>query len=111
MKISYEGQNVEVFWSVNTPGLYYILSMDKISKEQFEELKFADALKNCSYSDAVAIMQASNKFKPCYFGFTIMEEDLPKVKPGNKIKKKSSPREVEPLTTSLGDLLKGISLT
>lgn len=55
MKISYEGQNVEVSWSVNTPGLYYILSMDKISKEQFEELKFADALKKlflfrrCSY--------------------------------------------------------------
>lgn len=111
MKISWKGQNVEVFWSVNTPGLYYILDHNKISKEQFEELKFADALKECSYPDAEAIMQASGKFKQCYFGFTITEEDLPKVKPGNKIKKKSSRKEVEPLTTSLGDLLKGISLT
>ena len=111
MKISYEGENVEVFWSVNTPGLYYIIDKNKISKEQFEELKFADALKECSYPDAEAIMQASGKFKQCYFGFTIMEEDLPKVKPGNKIEKKASLKEVEPLTTSLGDLLKGISLT
>lgn len=110
MKISYEGQDVEVFWSVNTPGLYYVLDKNKISQEQFEELKFADALKECSYPDAEAIMQASGKFKQCYFGFTIMEEDLPKVKP-NKIEKKSSLKEVEPLTTSLGDLLKGISLT
>lgn len=111
MKISYEGKNVDVFWSVNTPGLYYILDHNKISKEQFEELKFADALKDCTLPDAVAIMQASKKFKACYFGFTIMEEDLPKVKPGNKIEKKASLKEVEPLTTSLGDLLKGISLT
>ncbi len=111
MKMTYEGQDVEVFWSVNTPGLYYIMDMTKISQEQFEELKWADALKDCSMSDAVAIMQASKKFKPCYFGFTIMEEDLPKVKPGNKIEKKASLKEVEPLTTSLGDLLKGISLT
>lgn len=110
MKITWEGKNVDVFWSVNTPGLYYILDHNKISKEQFEELKFADALKDCPLPDAVAIMQASEKFKECYFGFTIMEEDLPKVKQG-KIKKKSSLKEVEPLTTSLGDLLKGISLT
>lgn len=110
MKMTWEGKNVDVFWSVNTPGLYYILDHNKISKEQFEELKFADALKDCSLQDAVAIMQASEKFKKCYFGFTIMEEDLPKVKQG-KIKKKSSLKEVEPLTTSLGDLLKGISLT
>ena len=110
MKLSWEGQTVEVFWSVNTPGLYYILDKNKISQEQFEELKFADALKDCSRQDAEAIMQASGKFKPCYFGFTIMEEDLPKVKP-NKIKKQSHLREVEPLTTSLSDLLKGISLT
>lgn len=109
MKMSHEGKNVEVFWSVNTPGLYYIIDKNKISQEQFDELKFAEALKDCSLQDATAIMQASKKFKKCYFGFTIMEEDLPKVKPG-KIKKKSSPREVEPLTTSLGDLLKGISL-
>nr|DAH25327.1 MAG TPA: hypothetical protein [Caudoviricetes sp.] len=111
MRLTWEGKNVDVFWSVNTPGLYYILDHNKISKEQFEELKFADALKDCPISDAVAIMQASNKFKPCYFGFTIMEEDLPKVEQIKKIKKKFSPREVEPLTTSLGDLLKGISLT
>lgn len=111
MKMIWEGKNVDVFWSVNTPGLYYVMDMSKISQEQFEELKFTDALKDCSLQDATAIMQASKKFKKCYFGFTIMEEDLPKVKPGNKIKKKSSPREVEPLTTSLGDLLKGISLT
>ena len=111
MKMIWEGKNVDVFWSVNTPGLYYILDHNKISKEQFEELKFADALKDCSLQDAVAIMQASKKFKKCYFGFTIMEEDLPKVEPIKKIKKKSFPREVEPLTTSLGDLLKGISLT
>lgn len=111
MKMTWKGRDVDVFWSVNTPGLYYIMDMTKISQEQFEELKFADALKDCSIPDAVAIMQASNKFKPCYFGFTIMEEDLPKVEPIKKIKKKSSPREVEPLTTSLGDLLKGISLT
>lgn len=110
MKITWEGKNVDVFWSANTPGLYYILDHNKISKEQFEELKFADALKDCPLPDAVAIMQASEKFKECYFGFTIMEEDLPKVKQG-KIKKKSSLKEVEPLTTSLGDLLKGISLT
>lgn len=110
MKLTWEGQNVEVFWSVNTPGLYYILNRNKISQEQFEELKFADALKECSCPDAEAIMQASGKFKTCWFGFTIMEEDLPKKKP-NKIKKKSHLREVEPLTTSLGDLLKGISLT
>ena len=110
MKMTWEGKNVDVFWSVNTPGLYYILDQDKISQEQFEELKFADALKDCPIPDAVTIMQASNKFKPCYFGFTIMEEDLPKAKPV-KTKKKFSPREVEPLTTSLGDLLKGISIT
>ena len=110
MKLSWEGQNVEVFWSVNTPGLYYILDKNKISQEQFEELKFADALKDCSLQDADAIMRESKKFKTCWFGFTIMEEDLPKKKP-NKIKKKSHLREVEPLTTSLGDLLKGISLT
>lgn len=84
MKITWEGQNVDVFWSVNTPGLYYILDKNKISQEQFEELKFADALKDCSIPDAVAIMQASNKFKECYFGFTIMEEDLPKVEPDKK---------------------------
>lgn len=100
-----------MFWSANTPGLYYILDRTKISQEQFEELKFADALKECSCPDAEAIMQASGKFKKCYFGFTVLEEDLlPKLKPV-KIKKKSSPKEVEPLTTSLGDLLKGISLT
>ena len=110
MKMSYEGKDVELFWSANTPGLHYILDINKISQEQFEELKFTDALKDCSLQDAVAIMQASKKFKKCYFGFTIMEEDLPKVKPV-KTKKKFSPREVEPLTTSLGDLLKGISLT
>ncbi len=110
MKITYKGQDVEVFWSVNTPGLYCIIDKNKISKEQFEELKFADALKECSYQDAEAIMQASGKFKQCYFGFTVLEEDLPKLKPV-KTKKKSSAREVEPLTTSLGDLLKGISLT
>lgn len=110
MEMTYKGQNVEVFWSVNTPGLYYIITKNKISQEQFEELKFADALKDCSHQDAVAIMQASKKFKKCYFGSTILEEDLPKVDQG-KIKKKSSLREVEPLTTSMGDLLKGISLT
>ena len=110
MKMTWKGKDVDVFWSVNTPGLYYILDRNKISQEQFEELKFADALKDCPIPDAVAIMQASNKFKECYFGFTIMEEDLPKVKP-NTIKKKYHLREVEPLTTSLGDLLKGISLT
>ena len=110
MKMSWEGKNVDVFWSVNTPGLYYILDRNKISQEQFEELKFADALKDCPIPDAVTIMQASEKFKPCYFGFTITEEDLPKVEPV-KIEKKSLLKEVEPLTTSLGDLLKGISLT
>lgn len=110
MKMRLEGQNVELFWSVNTPGLYYILDRTKISQEQFEELKFAEALKDCSRQDAVAIMQASKKFKKCYFGFTVLEEDLPKLKPV-KTKKKSSAREVEPLTTSLADLLKGISLT
>lgn len=109
MKLTWEGKNVDVFWSVNTPGLYYIFDKSKISQEQFDELKFADALKDCSLPDAVAIMQASGKFKPCYFGFTIMEEDLPKVKPNKN--RKSSLKEVEPLTTSLGDLLKGISLT
>ena len=110
MKMSWEGQNVEVFWSVNTPGLYYILDRNKISQEQFDELKFAEALKDCSLPDAVTIMQASEKFKSCYFGFTITEEDLPKLKPVD-IKKKPSLKEVEPLATSMGDLLKGISLT
>ena len=42
MKMSHEGKNVEVFWSVNTPGLYYIIDKNKISQEQFDELKFAD---------------------------------------------------------------------
>ena len=110
MKMTWEGQNVDVFWSVNTPGLYYILDRNKITQEQFDELKFAEALKDCPLPDAVTIMQSSEKFKHCYFGFTITEEDLPKVEPV-KIKKKSSLKEVEPLTTSLGDLLKGISLT
>lgn len=110
MEMTWKGRDVDVFWSVNTPGLYYILDMSKVSQEQLEELKFADALKDCPIPDAVAIMRASKKFKPCWFGFTIMEEDLPKVKQADT-KKKSSLREVEPLTTSLGDLLKGISLT
>ena len=110
MKMTYNGKDVDVFWSVNTPGLYYIIDMKKLSQEQFEELKFADALKDCLIPDAINIMRASKKFKTCWFGFTIMEEDLPKVKPVDT-KKKSSLREVEPLTTSLGDLLKEISLT
>ena len=110
MKMSWEGNNVDVFWSINTPGLYYIIDHEKISQEQFEELKFTDDLKDCSLPDAVIIMQSSKKFKPCYFGFTITEDELPKVKPV-KIEKESSHKEVEPLTTSLGNLLKGISLT
>lgn len=91
---------MKVFYSVNTPGAYYVTEGENID----EELKFAECLKPLKDADETSfVMLHSSEFRSCpeYPGVSSFWGEYRPPK-----KEVNHDREIKHLTFTLGDLIK-----